>query len=76
MGLRTDEQVVRTERVMIVTPAMRQQVRRTERVCWEYWRAGFERSYHGSNIGEVNLGDLDSQPSLEDFICWKKCEPA
>lgn len=27
-------------------------------VCWEYWRAGFERSYHGEP-GVVWLGEIE-----------------
>lgn len=40
------------------------------RVVWHFWDADYSRSYHGSNVGEVDLGDLNhEQPSLEDFVC-------
>jgi hypothetical protein len=28
------------------------------KIVWELWKAGYERSYHGSNVGVINLGEL------------------
>jgi hypothetical protein len=54
---------VHEENAMIVTPEMRERHRRkkTTRMLGE--------DLQSPSCGEIMLGDIDAQPSLEDFLC-------